>query len=217
MSIQETTAQNGRFGRNPLLLLGGSILIGFAAVLLVFGSRWIGRGNDQSETLVLEQNPDRETTPAGRAVYSLDNLVQVGDTAQDFALGDLDGNQYRLSEMRGHPVMLNFWATWCAPCQVEMPELQAAFEKHQEDGLIMLALDYDEPESAVRSFFYEEFNLTFTPLLDEDGVVAANYGIYNFPSTLFVDPDGVIQAIHRGPMVQSQIEVYLSKIIPGQT
>jgi len=217
LASQDSVAQDRQRSRNPLLLLGGSALIGFAVVVLFFGGRWIGGGDDLEETSSLEQNPESKSAQSGQAVYSLDTLVEVGDAAHDFTLKDLDGNQHRLSELRGHPVVLNFWATWCAPRQVEMPELQAAFTAHQEEGLIMLALDYDEPESVVRRFFYEEFDLTFTPLIDEDGLVAAKYGIFNFPSTLFISPDGVVKAIHRGPVMRSQIELYLSKIIPNQT
>jgi peroxiredoxin len=202
--------------RDPLHLLLGSLLIGFALVLLLFGGRLMGDGDDGVANQAVGQASDLRSLGSGPAFSSEQSLVQVGDRALDFALNDLDGNRYELSEMEGRPVVLNFWATWCAPCRIEMPELQAAFEKHQEDGLIMLALDYDEPESTVRPFFYDEFELTFTPLIDEDGLVAESYGVFNFPSTIFISPEGIVKAIHRGPMIQAQIEEHLAKIIPDQ-
>lgn len=214
---QQSTAQNDRLVRHPLMLLVGSLLIGFAFVLLFFGGRWLEGRDDLVQSNSLEQESGLRTAISGQPTFSSDSLVELGDAAPDFTLADLDGDQYRLSDLRGQPVVLNFWATWCAPCRVEMPELQAAYDRHLEDGLVMLALDYDEPEDTVRRFFYEEFDLTFTPLIDEDGLVAANYGVFNFPSTIFISPEGVVKAIHRGPMIQAQVEEHLSKIIPGQT
>jgi thiol-disulfide isomerase/thioredoxin len=111
-------------------------------------------------------------------------------------------------------VVVNFWATWCAPCRIEMPELQAAYEKHQADGLVILAIDYDELPNQVRSFFYDELGLTFTPLLDKGGQVTEQFGVFNFPSTYFIEPGGKVAAIHRGPMVAEQVEEYLAQIFP---
>ena len=94
-----------------------------------------------------------------------------------------------------------------------MPELQATYEKYQDDGLIILALDQGESPEMVRSFFYDEFGLTFTPLLDTDQTVAEQYGIFNYPTSIFIDGDGIITAIHRGPVLQSQLDEYLADTI----
>jgi cytochrome c biogenesis protein CcmG/thiol:disulfide interchange protein DsbE len=139
--------------------------------------------------------------------------LTVGDTAYDFTLQDLNGNTHTLSDYRGQPVIINFWATWCAPCRIEMPELQAAFERYEEDGLVILAIDNDEPPDAVRAFFYDEMDLTFTPLLDDGAEVSDLYSVFNFPSTYFVNAQGEVTAIHLGPMVESQIDGYMADIL----
>jgi peroxiredoxin len=138
-------------------------------------------------------------------------LPQIGDPARDFALQDVDGNLVQLSELNGRPLILNFWATWCPPCLVEMPDLQATYERHQSDGLMILAINREETAVTVREFFYDELDLTFTPLLDETGDVARLYGIVNYPTSIFVDEDGVVTAVHRGLMTEEQIEDYLAK------
>jgi peroxiredoxin len=139
-----------------------------------------------------------------------DGFLEVGDTAYDFTLNDLDGQPVSLSDFRGRPVIVNFWATWCAPCRIEMPVFQEVFERHQEDGLVILALDQAEPAAVARDFFYDEMGLTFTPLMDESSEVATRYGSYSvLPSTFFIDPAGKVAAIHRGPLTEGQTAEYL--------
>jgi peroxiredoxin len=137
--------------------------------------------------------------------------LYVGDQAYPFTLSDLDGNLISLSDYLGRPVIVNFWATWCAPCRIEMPVFQAAFDRDREEGLVILALDQDESEETARDYFYEEMGLTFIPLLDDGSVVATTYGSYSvLPSTYFVDPQGRVVEIHRGPVSLSKIENVLA-------
>lgn len=213
---------------NLPLIIGGVFLLGLAFVFILFGGEWFG-GNlsetavqpnpslsDQLEgESILEQVPAFEPVESDTAVLpSGFSALQVGDPAAEFTLQDLDGNSYTLGDLRGQPIIINFWATWCAPCRIEMPELQATFEKYQDDGLIILAVDQEETAVVVRDFFYDEMDLTFTPLLDTNGQVAQIYGAVNFPSTFFVNAEGIITALHRGPMVESQIEGYLADTDP---
>ena len=140
--------------------------------------------------------------------------MQVGEVAPDFELLDVDGNSVSLSSFAGQPVMINFWATWCAPCRIEMPEMQAVYEARKDEGFVILALNQDESAETVTAYFHDEMNLTFTPLLDTNSVVSANYGVYGFnPSSFFIDPDGVISARHIGPLTAGQLESYLEEII----
>jgi len=202
-------------GRNPLLIFGGFAILGVALALLIFGGNLFGAEERESEgeTAVLQQVPDLSTTSGVARLSSSNEALTVGDQAYDFKLQDLSGSSVSLADFRGQPVIINFWATWCAPCRIEMPELQASFEKYKEDGLVILALDQDESAEVVRSFFHDEFGLTFTPLLDVDQAVAVQYGVFNFPSSFFINSDGIITAIHRGPALQSQIDVYLAETI----
>jgi len=192
-------------GRSPLFIFGGFLLLGLALALLFWGG-----GDEES---ILQQVPslaegERESNSSGP--------LSVGNIAYDFTLQDLDGNSHTLSDFRGQPVIINFWATWCAPCRIEMPELQAAFERYQDDGLVILALDNDESPDAVRDFFYDEMDLTFTPLLDDGAEVSDLYSVFNFPSTYFINAAGEITAIHLGPMAESQIDGYMADTLPTE-
>jgi len=185
-------------GRNPLVLVGGAILVGLALALVFWGGRLFGGEETAADTAVSPNNS---------------GLLQVGDAPHDFVLNDLDGNPVQLSELRGRPIILNFWATWCVPCRIEMPELQAAFVEHQDKGLVILAVDNQESAKAV-DLFFSELGLTFTPVLDPEGTVAAQYNIVNLPTTLFINPEGVITVVHRGIMVKEQLDIYLAQTIP---
>ena len=215
MTEIDVKEEQTRKGRNPLLILGGLAILGIALALLIFGGSLFGgeEADSAGETTPLQQVPDLNATSGLARLPNSDETLTVGNLAYDFKLQDIDGNSVSLTDFRGQPVIINFWATWCAPCRIEMPELQATYEKYKNDGLVILALDQDESPEVVRSFFRDEFGLTFTPLLDVEQAVAQQYGVFNFPSSFFVNADGVITAIHRGPALQSQIEDYLGDMI----
>lgn len=199
-------------GRHPLAILGGVILIGAALLLLFFGgSLW---GQDGSKSALLPQIP---AFGAAQTSVEYEGPPEVGQAARDFVLNDVEGQPVRLEDLRGRPIILNFWATWCAPCRVEMPDLQAAYKRHQADGLVILAINREETAVTVRSFFYDELDLTFTPLLDEAGDVARLYGVANYPTSVFVNGEGVVTAVHLGLMTEEQIEGYLVNTIPSES
>jgi peroxiredoxin len=208
----EASRNTAQRGRNPLVVLLGFSLLGAALALLMFGGDVLNR----SEGPVAPGQPEAfATSPPAVAPLSVRGGVAPGDQAPNFVLEDFDGMPVSLSEFRGRPVIINFWATWCAPCRIEMPELQAVYEKYQEDGLVILALDQDEPLELARTFFYDEMGLTFTPLMDQRSLVAAQYGaFFTLPSTYFVDGDGRVAAVHRGTLTRNQIENYLAQTMP---
>ncbi|GIK54470.1 MAG: hypothetical protein BroJett015_01330 [Chloroflexota bacterium] len=188
-------------------------MLGLAFALFIFGSGWGNAAVSQPQSSILEQVPANTGSRTGLAQLPSDRLT-TGDPAYDFALLDLDGNVVQLADFHGRPVILNFWATWCAPCRLEMPELQAAYSQYQDDGLVILALNQEESPQLVRKFFVDEMGLTFTPLLDSEGVVAELYGVNRFfPSSFFINGAGEITAIHRGMLAASQIEAYLAETI----
>jgi peroxiredoxin len=198
-------------GRNPFIILIGFSLLGAALALLLFGGDLLRRDDEQAAArlgeVVVFGTPAARQSPFAAASG---DAPQIGDTAVDFLLDDFDGNPISLSDFRGQPVIVNFWATWCAPCRIEMPEFQATYEAYQEEGLVILALNQDEPLAIARRYFYDEMGLTFTPLQDNRRVVAAQYGaFFTMPTTYFINGDGVITAVHRGPLTQNQLENYL--------
>jgi thiol-disulfide isomerase/thioredoxin len=95
-------------------------------------------------------------------------------TAPDFALDDLTGKRVTLKEQRGKVVFLNFWATWCAPCIQEMPTMEKLHQDLGKQGLVILAINFQETPDQVKEFFGEH-NFTFTALLDRDGKVFERY------------------------------------------
>lgn len=120
--------------------------------------------------------------------------LQADNLASDFQLQSLDGQTVSLSSLRGRPVMLNFWASWCGPCRAEMPYLQGVFEDSEwtEQGLVILAINVGESSSTAREFM-EDNGLTFTVLLDTDTSVAKDYNVRGIPATFFIDKNGIIK------------------------
>jgi len=143
---------------------------------------------------------------AGAAVQS----PQVGQPALDFSLETVDGRQVSLSDLRGKPVMINFWATWCGPCVVEMPNIQEYYERYSGQFEV-LAVNADESREEVESFG-KKMNLTFPLLLDPGNQVNSLYRLRGYPTTFLVDAEGVVQVQHIGPLSEAQIETYLSKV-----
>jgi peroxiredoxin len=153
---------------------------------------------------------------SGRSATAEDSSggrLEAGNTAPDFKLVDLDGNQFRLSDYSGRPVLINFWSTWCGPCEIEMPIIEAAFQAHRSDGLAVLAIAVDDNPDSVRRFFSER-ELTFLPLLD-DGSVSRAYQVFGLPTSYFVAADGKIAAVHVGLLTKDRIEGYFAQTQMG--
>jgi peroxiredoxin len=135
----------------------------------------------------------------------------VGYGAPDFTLTNLDGKSVHLRDFRGRVVVINFWATWCEPCRIEMPILQSAYRVNQPLGLEILAVNLDEPRSEVQEFRDQLF-LGFAMLLDPGGVIQRLYRVSGYPTTFLVDREGVIRAQHVGILNESQLVEYLESL-----
>jgi thiol-disulfide isomerase/thioredoxin len=206
-----TTENNG--GRNPIVLIGGFVILVVAALILVFGGALFGNdAGDLADTVAVEQQA------VGAVSLPADGPpLQVGDQPYEFALQDVNGETVALSQFIGRPILVNFWATWCGPCRIEMPELQAVSEQYKDDGFVILALDQSESAEEVVAYF-DELGLTFTALLDEDNRTSRGYGIgQSLPSSIFINPEGEISVIHRGVMTRGQLDSFLAETIPGKS
>ena len=134
-----------------------------------------------------------------------------GYLAPDFEQMDLNGETVRLSDFRGDIVLINFWATWCGPCRLEMTTFQTRLESFQGEGFSILAVNNDEPEKDIR-FYLDGLDLTFPILLDPGAKVQELYRVWRYPASFFVDREGVIRYIHLGLMNEKQLDDYLMKM-----
>ncbi len=144
---------------------------------------------------------------------SSETAPEVGKLAPDFQLSDLDGQSVSLSDFRGQPVLVNFWATWCGPCRYEMPFLQRIHEEQAVNGLVVLGVNLGESPDEVREFM-GEFGLSFTTLLDSRQEVGLMYNVRAIPTTLLIDGNGVIRDRKVGAFTtMKEIENALGKIM----
>lgn len=141
----------------------------------------------------------------------VETAPEKGAFAPDFNLLTPEGDEIRLSELRGQPVLINFWATWCAPCRIEMPAIQDRFTKFADEDFVVLAVDFDEPVGDVVAF-RDELELTFPILLDPGAEIQLLYRIRGYPSSFFVDEQGIIQVQHIGVMTEGQLDENLAQI-----
>lgn len=118
--------------------------------------------------------------------------AKVDEAAPDFALQDIDGKVVRLSDFRGQAVVLNFWATWCAPCRQEFPEFVSAYERDKDKGLAIIGVNIKENARSVRKFA-DDFGAEFPIVIDTDGSVASQYRIQGLPVTWFIDREGIVR------------------------
>ncbi len=137
-------------------------------------------------------------------------LPEVDSPAPDFTLSNLDGDSLNLAGLRGQNVLINFWATWCGPCRLEMPMLEAASKKYAPD-LVVLAVNIGEEPWRVKKFVYE-LGLSFEILMDEDNQVQNLYRVQAYPTTYLIDAGGVVRAQHVGLLSESQLEKYLERV-----
>lgn len=149
------------------------------------------------------------------AVYSSfasEPVLEAGDTAPNFQLEQLGGGTVTLSELRGTPVVLNFWGTWCKPCEKEMPELEKQFQKYG-DKVAFLGVNIGQGELVVEKFV-QQVGVTFPILLDKKKEITKLYNIGPIPTTYFIDQNGKISDILIVQLTEQMIEQQLAKLLP---
>ncbi len=132
--------------------------------------------------------------------------------APDFALADLEGRTVRLSEYRGRPVVVNFWASWCVPCKTEFPLFKAAHERHAESGLEILGVIHDDSLEDARAFAQQQ-GAAWPMLDDRDDAVWEAFRVQALPTTYYVDRDGIVRAVSFGPPPSGALDEQLEKIL----
>lgn len=164
-----------------ILYVAGGILVIVAAVLLL---------------------SDKPSSPVS-------GPAQVGKRLQDFSLTDITGKTVHLSDYSGNVVLVNAWATWCPPCKAEMPDLNAYYQAHQDEGFVLLAVNAGDSAS-VTADFANQRGLAFPVLLDPNTRYLDKLGIHDFPTSIVVGTDGIIKTIHVGMFTPQSLEAEVS-------
>jgi peroxiredoxin len=142
------------------------------------------------------------------------SIAIIGEPAPDFTLQNLDGESVSLSDLRGSPVLINFWNTGCPPCREEMPYLQEVYSENRDTGLVLLTINIGQSVSTIKTFLKDN-NLSLPVLLDSDGAVTQRYGMPGIPTTFFIGEDGILRVKVIGAFPsKAAIDSRLSEIMP---
>lgn len=140
-------------------------------------------------------------------------ILKVGDKAPDFALVDMNGEKHQLSDYKGQGVFLNFWGTWCKPCEREFPIIDDQYQKYKDQGLEILAVNVGESDLKVQRYI-ERKGLTFPVLIDNNKSVINAFHINPLPTTILINSEGKIEKIITGEMSEESIKQYMEQILP---
>jgi len=178
--------------RRALPLVSG-LVVGLGLGIIIFFGFYKPVNSTQESELVL-----RTEVSSG---------PEEGVPAPDFDLTSLSGERVQLEDYRGKIVLLNFWATWCAPCRLEMPAFQSRADQFEND-LAVVAINFSEDQAEVQAFV-DELDLSFDVLLDPQAEAQRLYLIRGYPTTFFIDREGIIRVQHVGVLSEAQLDDYL--------
>jgi thiol-disulfide isomerase/thioredoxin len=205
-----------RFG-SPRRIGGAILALGIGLIVLwqagVFSSPGeTATKDDAGQTVELQPADASIDTPvtAGREVG-----LREGDLAPDFEFSTFDGTRMRLSDLRGKPVFVNFWASWCGPCRAELPTLETKLREHEADGLVILGVNTGERLQTAERFL-DKLGVKLTAYVyDPAADVGKRYGIPGLPTSYLVDSNGVITGVFAIQMTDTMMEDAIQHAIAG--
>lgn len=171
----------------------------FSLLILLAGAAWIWASRTSPQ----------QTTGGGIPA------PMQGFQAPDFELKTLQGNSIQLSELRGKPVLLSLWASWCPPCKAEMPAFEKVYRQYADQGFTILAVNASNQDNlADAQAFVQANGLTFPILLDTQGQVSQLYDLRSLPTNFFIGRDGVIQEVSvGGPLSEAGIQIRVEQLL----
>lgn len=147
------------------------------------------------------------------ALVGVPLLLAPGPAPRTAGLVDLKGAPIHLSDFAGHPIWIDFFATWCPPCQQETPTLEAVYREHQAEGLVLLAISVQETSAADVQAYATQYGLTYPIGFDATSAVFKAYQAFGLPTQVFIDRDGVVRSVVRGPLDQTGAEQQLAPVL----
>ena len=184
--------------------LGLAVLL-IAAALVVGRAQSGGGGADGRLGLV------SQVRPADEALADLATAPEAGKLAPNFRLETMDGRVIQLSDLRGRPVFINFWASWCFACVTEMPAIQKLADAYGEQ-VVVLGINAGEPADRARAFAANQA-VRYPLLLDPEAEVTRAYGVRPMPTSFFVDADGVVHSVAYGVLFPDQMKERLAPLV----
>jgi peroxiredoxin len=204
----------GPFSGRQLALLAISVIavaLGlFLATRPLGSTRPIGPANPQATPYILGPAPSQGLRAGDLAPEF--NVVRGDGTV--FQLTDLDGQPVRLGALRGKAVWINFWASWCPPCQSETPVLRDLAERYADRGLVVIGVSVQETNAADVRAYAERYQLGYTVAPDLSGDIFRLYRLYGLPTQFFVGTDGAIRSVILAPLDEASAEAQIEAILP---
>ena len=146
-------------------------------------------------------------------VTGLSGETRVGLPAPNFTIELLEGDTMTLSELEG-PVVVNFWASWCAPCWEEAPGLERAWRRLMPDGVTFVGINVQDSEAAARDYI-GDLGVTYPNGRDEDGTITVNYGVVGLPVTFFIGSGGIVERRWVGNIPESTVSSWVEDLLAG--
>lgn len=149
------------------------------------------------------------------SVTGLSGITRVDKPAPEFTLDLMDGGQVTMSQLSGRPVVLNFWASWCAPCRDEAAGLERTWRAYEERGVMFVGIDIQDSEADAR-IYLNEFDVTYPNGRDVDGRITVEYGVVGLPVTFFVSKDGLIERRWVGAVPETRLLDWTESLAQGR-
>jgi peroxiredoxin len=208
----------GPFSGRQLVLAFAAVI---AAVVVLVGlttplgttANGPGSANPRPTAYILSSPP-----PIGLKVgATAPEFSVVNDDGTTYQLTDLDGKPIRLADLRGKAVWVNFWTTWCPPCQSEVPILRDLSARYKDRGLALVAISVQETSPADVATYAARYQLGYTIGFDGSGKIFHAYKAFGLPTQVFIDPNGIIASIVGAPLDEAGATAQIEAILPGGT